>query len=274
MMNKLLLRCLPALMGLALVGAPAPAQAQGGDAGVQLEQQMGVLGSNSREGRRLNAQLDEIVDRITGAVNERRDGGTFRLRSAKILGGRSAKHDEMVNAFALPDGRIYVTLGLMRLVQSSPYAEDEIAFVVGHEITHVAQKHSANQMKKSMPANILAVLLGAVTKNETLGTVARYGAAAYSSHFSREDEYRADKGGLQAMHRAGYNPNAAVTMLERLGRLGGTQNRTINGWFGSHPISENRVARVKEMIQDLRADGRVRDRSGDFQEVRPRRRRR
>lgn len=281
MKNRFALTCLPMLMGVALVGAPAAAQSQG-DAGVQLEQQMGVVGSNTREGSRLNGRLDDIVDRIVSATNNRQTGSDFRLRSAKILGGRNAKADEMVNAFALPDGRIYVTLGLMRLVQNSTYGEDELAFVVGHEVTHVVQKHSQNQAKKTMPANILAVLLGAATKNETLGAAARYGAAAYSSKFSREDEYRSDKGGLEVMHRAGYNPEAAVTMLERLGRLGGPQNKVTNGWFGSHPISENRVARVQEMIGDLRSNGRVYERSGeraggqragDERTVRPRRRR-
>src|ERR671919_740390 len=109
MKNRFLIASLPFLMGMALVSAPAPAMAQRSqDAGVQLEQQMGVVGTQSREGRRLNRQPDDVVSRIVRAVNERRENADFQLQSAKILGGRSAKHDEMVNAFALPDGRIYV----------------------------------------------------------------------------------------------------------------------------------------------------------------------
>jgi len=266
----LLLRGLPVILGLALVAAPAAVRAQGDEA-TQIEQQMGVVGSETREGRRLNRQLDEIVDRIVRAVNERRDGN-FQLRSAKILGGRTEKYDKMVNAFAMPDGRIYVTLGLMRLVQESPYADDEIAFVVGHEVTHVVQKHSQSQQKKALPANVLAILLGAATKNKTVGNIAGYGAAAYSSKFSREDEYRADKGGLRAMHRAGYNPEASITMLDRLGQLGGSQSSLVNGWFGSHPLTQNRIDRVEEMIGQLRNDGRITDNASNLDQERPRRR--
>src|SRR5205085_1469343 len=119
--------------------------------------------------------------------------------SAKLLGGRSDKHDKVINAFALPDGRIYVTLGLIRAIGNSSEPEDELGFVVGHEVTHVTEKHSAAQQGKAVQAGLLSILLGAVTRNKTIAQAAGVGATAYVSSFGRKDEYAADRGGLIAM---------------------------------------------------------------------------
>lgn len=273
---SILARCLPLLLGLSLVGGPAAAQ-RGEDIGRAMEREYGVVDSDSRDGRRLNQQLDEVVERITGALNNnnRRRGGDFRVQSAKILGGRSEKHDGVVNAFALPDGRIYVTMGLMRMLEKSPRPDDELAFVVGHEMTHVVERHSAEQTKKSLPYYLGALLVGGLTRSQAAGTIAQYGAAAAAAHYSRTDEYEADKGGLTAMHRAGYDPNASIAMLKRLQAGGGSQNRTVNGWFGSHPLTENRVQKVREMIQELEGGRSLNDRvdPDDRRDRRERRRR-
>jgi len=231
----------------------APASAQGGDIGRQMEQEYGVVTDDTREGRYLNDLLDRSVDRIVDGVNQQRNSGDFRLRSARILGGRSEKHDRVINAFALPDGRIYVTLGLLRALRDSPRPEDELAFVVGHEVTHVAERHGARQARKSLPIGLGALILGAVTKSETVSQIAGLGAAAVTSSYSRKDEYAADKGALIAMRNAGYNLESAVSMLRRLQSKGEASNRTMNGIFGSHPLTGNRIERVQDMIQDLRS---------------------
>lgn len=249
-MRNGILRGLPALMALSFVVAAQPVRAQSQDIGRQMESQYGVVDSDTREGRRLNDQLDRVVERIVGAVNKERRNRDFQLRSARILGGRSSKTDQVINAFALPDGRIYVTLGLMRMIENSPRSDDELAFVVGHEVTHVVEHHSAEQQKQAIGLGLGAILLGAVTRSQAIGTAAQYGAAARVSHFGRKDEYAADKGGVRAMTRAGYDPEAAATMLGRLKSKGEGGNKLLNGWFGSHPITENRVARVREMIAE------------------------
>lgn len=265
-------------LGLALVGAPVSVQAQSRDVGRQMEQDYGVLGRDTAEGRRYNSQMDEVVERIVAGVNRTRrresDGKQFQLKSAKILGGRSDKHDQVINAFALPDGRIYVTLGLLRAIRDSARSDDELAFVVGHEVTHVTERHSAHQSKKATEAGLLALLLGAVTKNRAVETLGQYGAAAYVSSFGRKDEYRADRGGLLAMYEAGYDLNSAATMLNRLKSKGEGQNKLVNGWFGSHPLTSNRVNRVQNMIQELRRGGNIRDRSEKELEREDRKRRR
>ncbi len=238
------------LLGIAVtVGA----QNEDRDPAAALEREFGVLDDNTREGRRFNSQMDRVVQQMVDAVNRTNRGSRFQLKSAKILGGRVEKNDKVVNAFALPDGRIYVTLGLLRVLEDSDHADDELAFVVGHEITHVVEKHAMSQQKRSLPAGIAAVLLGALTKNKTVGTVASAGAAAYSAKFSRQDEYRADRGGLLAMDQARFDLDAAVQMLRRLESKGEADNRLANGIFGSHPLTANRVEKIQQMVRDIRA---------------------
>ena len=240
------------------LAAPATAGKAAEDIGRQMEREYGVVGRDTREGRQVNDQMDRVTERILRGVNMKRTGdNAFQLQSAKVLGGASEKADKMINAFALPDGRIYVTLGLVRAVRDSQYSDDELAFVVGHEVTHVTEKHGSGQQKKAMQAGILAILLGAVTKNKTVGTAAGAGASAYVSSYGRKDEYRADRGGLVAMRRAKFNLDAAVTMLKRLESKGGAQNKTLNGWFGSHPLTGNRVDRIEQMIANIRAGKKV-----------------
>lgn len=237
--------------------------AQAADEVQQIERQYGVVDTQTLEGRRLNAQLTRVVDRVVEAINQQYPDRNFRLRSARILGGNSEKGDRMLNAFALPDGRIYVTLGLMRAVQGSSRSDDELAFVVGHEVTHVVEHHAAQQQKKALPAGIAAILLGALTKSRAAGDLANLGASAYVSHYSRVDEYRADRGGVRAMYLAGYDPGAALTVLQRLEAAGGSQSRLTNGWFGSHPLTENRIERLEKMIDDLRAGREIPDREDE-----------
>src|SRR4051794_39189363 len=88
-------------------GAPEPAR----DAGRELESRFGVLGRSTSEGRSLNEQLDRVVERVARGVNAASKAGDFQLRGARILGGKDRSEDRVVNAIALPDGRIYVTLG-------------------------------------------------------------------------------------------------------------------------------------------------------------------
>ena len=224
----------------------AAVSARAADVGAQVEKQYGVVDRSTAEGRRLNDRLDRIVSRMSKAVG-------FQPKSAKLLGGKSKKADKVVNAFALGDGRIYVTLGLMRLVDKDPQAEDEVAFVVGHEMTHVVEKHLRKQQKKAGAASVAAVLLGVLTRDRDIYRAANLAAAAYVSSYGRRDEYRADKGGLKGMHAAGYRMEAAVQMLKHLKEQGGKQNKFINGLFGSHPITENRIKRIQKQIADIRA---------------------
>jgi predicted Zn-dependent protease len=239
----------PSSLRLVLVhGAPAKAD----DPGVAIEKQFGVVGRDSAEGRRLNDLLAEVTGRITGAFD-------YKLKSAKLLGGADAQRDKVVNAFALPDGRIYVTLGLARAVEKASEPDAELAFVVGHEVAHVVKKHGEARQGQAVGAGLAALVIGVATGSRVAGTLANAGATAYVSHFSRTDEYEADREGLRAMHRAGYPLEAAVSMLQRLQKVGGGSgggpDPKLNSWFGTHPMTGQRVNKVQALIAKIQGQG-------------------
>jgi predicted Zn-dependent protease len=229
------------LLAAALVG-PAGAA----DIGREMEREYGVVSRSTEEGARLNARLDRIVGRVTDALG-------FKVKSATLLGGRSAEKDKVINAFALPDGRIYVLLGLMKATDPVPHPDAALAFVVGHEVTHVKEQHGKHQQKKSIMASLLGAGLAAAlgVRGGAIGDVGNLAGNVVGSHYSRVDEYRADKGGLIAMQKAGYEMDGAVELLQVLEKEGGNENKTLNGWLGSHPITRNRIARVRELRAEI-----------------------
>jgi predicted Zn-dependent protease len=231
-------------VALALWALVAPVGAA--DIGREMEREYGVVSRDTEEGVRLNARLDRIVGRVTDALG-------FKVKRATLLGGRSAKKDKVINAFALPDGRIYVLVGLLRAVEPVAHPDAALAFVVGHEVTHVKEKHGKHQQRKSITAALLgaglAAMLGA--RGGAIGDWGNLAGNVIGSHYSRVDEYRADKGGLIAMQKAGYEMDGAVELLQVLEKEGGEENKTINGWLGSHPITRNRIARVRELRAEI-----------------------
>lgn len=154
--------------------------------------------------------------------------------------------DQTVNAFALPGGQIFITMGLLKRLKS----EDQLAGVLGHEIGHVIHRHSAQQMAQS---DFYQGLVGAVATATTNGygmgggQIAQYVAQIQQMKFGRNDELQSDEFGVKYMVRAGYNPNAMIEVMEILAEAsGGGQNR--DEFMSSHPSPANRIAKIKEHI--------------------------
>jgi predicted Zn-dependent protease len=153
--------------------------------------------------------------------------------------------DQTVNAFALPGGQIFITVGLLKRLKS----EDQLAGVLGHEIGHVVHRHSAQQMAKS---DFYQGLVGAVATATSDGTgmgggqIAQYVAQIQEMKFGRNDELQADEFGVQYMIKANYNPNAMIEVMEILAQASGGQQR--DEFMSSHPSPENRIVKIKEHI--------------------------
>ncbi len=152
---------------------------------------------------------------------------------------------ETVNAFALPGGQIFITVGLLKRLKS----EDQLAGVLGHEVGHVVHRHSAQQMAKS---DFFQGLVGAVATATTNGygmgggQIAQYVAQIQEMKFGRNDELQSDEFGVRYMLKSGYNPNAMIEVMEILAEAGGGQKR--DEFMSSHPSPENRIAKIKEHI--------------------------
>lgn len=162
-------------------------------------------------------------------------------------------NDRELNAFALPDGRVYVTSLMAHAV-----TDDELAFVLGHEITHIKEGHAKHQAQRATGGAILGAILVAVLGGSE-GSI-RMGADIAGGltlgHYSRKDENKADVGGLQWMTRAGYDPRQAAAAMQRLIDKygGGDANVPIVGWFATHPDTrdrrENLQKRAAEILQN------------------------
>ncbi|MGQ9524273.1 MAG: M48 family metallopeptidase [Armatimonadota bacterium] len=236
------------LLSLALCIGFLPASVQAEDIGGILEREYGVIGCDTEDGRIANEVLDRVVGKLCSAV------GTT-VKSAKVLGGKDKERDKEINAIALPDGRVYVMIGLWNAVKDQPDGEARLAFVVGHEITHIVRKHSRRQMQGSILGSIGGAIIASIFggSGSAVRTWSQIGSGALQGHYSRKDEYDADRGGLAAMNKAGYPMEAAVAMMEQIRQKYGDNRTPILAWFASHPPTANRVARLKQLIEGIRS---------------------
>jgi predicted Zn-dependent protease len=154
------------------------------------------------------------------------------------------------NAFAIPGGYVYVTRQLVGLMNSS----DELAFVLGHEVGHVAARHSTKRNNTSSLGQLLASGLGALTGSNIVSSIANAGAKLYTLGYSRGQEYEADKLGVAYTARSGYNPYAAPDILAGLeadtvlqARIEGRNPNATPGWASTHPNNADRIKRARAL---------------------------
>ena len=160
------------------------------------------------------------------------------------------------NAFAIPGGYVYVTRNLLALMND----EAELAAVLGHEVAHVAARHSAKRQKTATRNSILGalgqLLVGAVAGNSGIGELLNRGIGTGSQlatlGFSRGQETQADDLGITYLSRAGYDPYSLSTMLGQLAaqtaltqRIAGTA-RAQPAWASTHPDPASRVRRAEQ----------------------------
>ena len=152
--------------------------------------------------------------------------------NAKII------NDTTINAFSTLGGYVYVNSGLLDFVQS----DDELAAVIGHETGHIERRHTVTMQSQSQ---ILSILLGVASLFSpfiyNFGNILQAGAMA---KLQRVDELQADQYGLLLMSRAGFDPQAMITMQQHLGALEGEHNDLVTKYFESHPGSDARISHL------------------------------
>ncbi len=156
------------------------------------------------------------------------------------------------NAFAVPGGYVYVTRQLVGLMNN----EAELAAVLGHEVGHVAARHSArrqaaaqrNQLGGLGIAILSSVLLGDNPLGNQITQTAMQGSQLLTLKYSRTQEIEADNLGVQYLTSAGYDPRSMATLLQSLAaqnsldtQLQGRGNATIPAWASTHPDPASRV---------------------------------
>lgn len=151
-----------------------------------------------------------------------------------------------VNAFACADGSVRVYTGLMDLM-----SDDEILGVIGHEIGHVAMKHSKKQMKQAMLTS--AAFDGIAATGEkaaalTDSQLGAIGAAVVSAQYSKKQESEADDYGYAFLKAVGKSPLALARGFEKLQSMEGSSSTSslVKNLFSSHPDTATRIKRIRE----------------------------
>ena len=167
----------------------------------------------------------------------------------QVLLGRDAS----INAFALPGGYLGVHLGLVGAVTSS----DELATVMAHELTHVTQRHIARmigQEKKSTPLMVASMILGALAASKSpdaANALILGGQAATIQNqlgFSRDMEREADRIGYRLLAPAGFAPQGAVSMFEKLQQASRLNDNGSWPYLRSHPLTTERIADMQNRM--------------------------
>ncbi len=143
---------------------------------------------------------------------------------------------DSINAFAMPGGYVILSAGLLKTLDN----EDEMAFVVAHEIAHVARRHYYQVVQRQRLAEQAAKGLQAVTQDSDTAKLAQASGQIYARGLDKTAEFEADRLGVEFMTRAGYDPAAAISVLEKLQRLKGDDPRA-ELLFSTHPSPSERL---------------------------------
>jgi predicted Zn-dependent protease len=182
----------------------------------------------------LRARVTAVGERI--AARSARPG---LLYTFKVLRVRD------VNAISLPGGFIYATEGLLRFVES----DDELAFVLGHEIGHVAARHHVQLLERHFFLALVAQLL--VGGDPSAAQVAALVRFLVQRGFSREFEFEADRLAVAYTHRAGFDAPAALGFMRRLRAAEGRDPSQFEVLFRTHPGLADRIERVRRELRQL-----------------------
>ena len=205
---------------------------------------------------RVQAQQAQVLREVGGAYPGPQSAYVARIgermATAAGLPGRcvfTVIDSDTVNAFTTPPGcYVYLTRGLLAILNS----EGELAAVLGHELGHVAAKHAQRQQSQQAISGLAAALIGAATKSDLAGSVAKRAAQLGVLSYSRSQEYEADSLSLRYLPLAGYAPSALPDVLEDLQRedafsallSGRPAGQATPGWASTHPLTSNRIRRA------------------------------
>jgi beta-barrel assembly-enhancing protease len=158
-------------------------------------------------------------------------------------------NSNVVNAFAVPGGFIYINRGLIDRAENM----SELAGVLGHEIGHVVARHGVNQMVRMQRAE-LGLLVGSILLGQPTGAAAagvQVGAGAWFASHSREAEREADDMAVQYLSQAGINPQGVVTFFQKLLQDQQRRPSAVEQWFATHPLTQERVQNTQAAINAL-----------------------
>ena len=206
----------------------------------ELREQGKIVSESSRAARR----VDEITGRLVAQAIEMRPETANWDWSIEVI-----EDPEVVNAWCMAGGRMAVYTGLLQKLDPT---DDELAQVLGHEISHALANHTAERMSVAVAANAGVLLAGILSEDSqrAMSTAALAAALAVQMPNSRAAESEADEIGIELAAKAGYNPNAAISLWEKMAAVSGGGPPQ---FLSTHPSPANRQERLAELAPQMMA---------------------
>ncbi len=252
------------LLSTALLGSCETVQTtERGTVGVERTQRMSVsaeqinaAAAQSYQQTMQEAQAKGVLNRDANQLNRVRAvasrlipaAGVFRADSLKWLWEVNVISSNEINAWCMPGGKIAVYTGLMENLQLT---DAELAAVMGHEIAHALREHGREKASQQMTQNAVigigAAVLGVGQGGASLANIAAQ--VTYGLPNSREFEREADRIGIELSARAGFDPNAAVTLWQKMGRASGGGGGP--AFMSTHPTAADRITDLQKYAQQV-----------------------
>lgn len=232
-----------------------------------------MLVSRSQEKQMGKDAHPKLIKEFGGVYNDPRVTGYVEYLGRKLAAVTETPSDEftftvldspIVNAFATPGGYVYISRGLMALAGS----EAELAGVIGHELGHVVARHGSQRMSKATVAGVFSGLLGSGRVGQAVGGL-------YLRGFSRDQELEADRLGVRYISNAGYDPDAMISFLGKMGansrlqaQVAGRDPEELDerDIMSTHPRTRERMQQAMQLAGARGGHGTI-DRDGYLQRI-------
>ena len=192
-----------------------------------------VLDETPRDAdRTTQALLDEIAPKLVSVVRNRLH--RFQIAAIEI---------DHPTAFALPGGFIFISRALVQLCNRN---EDDIAFVLAHEMAHVIRRHAMERLLQQKIVD--AVALVSPGKGVLASWIRKVGFQGLERAYSQDEEFEADELAVLLMRAARFDPAGAIRVLQCLGQLGGRSDPAgLSRYLSTHPPIEERVNQLRRL---------------------------
>lgn len=196
--------------------------------------QKGVLDVNASQLARLKRIANHLIPQTS----------VYRTDATKWQWEVHIIQAETMNAYVMPGGKIVFYSGI---IDNLKLTDAEIAAIMGHEMAHALREHSREKLSRSMATGgvigIASAAFGLSAGQDQAAQLA--GDVGLSLPHSRTQESEADKIGLELMARAGYNPNAAVSLWQKMQAKSGSSGPQ---FLSTHPSSSNRIKQIQDLL--------------------------
>ena len=204
----------------------------------QLLAQARAKGALAPQGNPQLQRLHAIARRIIPYTAQWNDRARQWRWEVNLIGSKQ------INAFCMPGGKIAFYTGILDQLKLT---DDEVAMVMGHEMAHALREHVRSRLAKSQATSIGLSLGAQLLGLGDLGNAAaNLGTQLLTLKFSRTDETEADLVGLELAARAGYNPEAAVSLWRKMGQATGGQGGM--AFLSTHPSGPDRIRELEQNV--------------------------